>query len=220
MAKKKQTRKKKAAPVEAEPSTFWPLAGAIFLIILAFLLLLGGFGTGGPLPVDLFKGAYWALGWAAYLTPVALVYWGVYKFKSEDRQIPLGKLWSMIGVLVFAAAWLHVSFASQDPSAGWIGGHGGREGRIFGGALLSLLDKFPAGILFFVLMVLAAFFAFGISPKVILSMFGRREGEEDSDLAALKAKAEGHGFQLNEGVPVEHHSRVAARLSYLKKSAQ
>ena len=224
MAKKKQTRKKKVEPVETTESTFWPLAGAILLMLLAFLLLLGGFGTGGPLPINMFKGAYWLFGWAAYFTPIALVYWGVYKFKAEDRRIPLGKLTSMLGVLVFLASWLTVSFASQDVTTGsWQGGHGGGIGSVVGGAILTALDKFPAAILFLVLTLLAVFFAFGISPKVILHVFGLFKGnsEADSDLAALKAKAENTGFKLNEGVPVEHHSpRDTARLSSLKNTAQ
>ena len=75
--KKKPVRKKKVEVVAAERSPFWALAGAILLILAALFLLLGGFGTGGGLPVNLFHGAYWAFGWAAYITPVALVYWGL-----------------------------------------------------------------------------------------------------------------------------------------------
>src|ERR1700722_8108998 len=125
MAKKKKTSKKKAAVEEvSQESVFWPVAGAIILIIAALFLLLGGFGTGGPLPVDLFKGAYWLFGWAAYFTPVALVYWGVYKFKAEDHHIPLSKLLSILAVLVFGGGWLYVSFASKLDGS-WQGGHGG-----------------------------------------------------------------------------------------------
>jgi S-DNA-T family DNA segregation ATPase FtsK/SpoIIIE len=222
--KKKQTRRKKADPIETEASVFWPLAGAILLILAAFLLLLGGLGTGGPLPIDFFKGAYWTVGWAAYLAPVALVYWGVYKFRSEDHQIPRSKLISIFGVLVFSSSWLQVSFASKDASNAWTGGHGGTIGRGLGGAVLTLFDAFPAAILFLVLTVLAVFFAFAISPKVILHLFGLfKNGDvEESDLAALKSKAEHSGFTLNEGVPVEHHgmSRDQSRLGGLKNTAQ
>jgi len=225
MAKKKKSTKKKAPVVEevSEQSAFWPLAGAIILIVAALFLLLGGFGTGGALPVNLFKGAYWALGYAAYLTPLALVYWGVYKFKAEDRRIPLSNLISMLAVLVFAAGWMYVAFASKVNEA-WTGGHGGNVGKLVGGTVLGALDKFPAGILFFVLMVLAIFFAFAISPKVILNLFGmfsKEKTDEAEGLEGLKAKAEASGFQLNEGVPVEHHSpREIARMSNLKNTAQ
>ena len=102
--KKKSSKKKESRGSRAERSPFWAQAGAIFLMLVAVFLLLGGFGTGGPLPVNLFHGAYWTFGWVAYLTPVALVYWGVHKFKAEDRQIPLSKFSGMLAVLLFASA--------------------------------------------------------------------------------------------------------------------
>jgi S-DNA-T family DNA segregation ATPase FtsK/SpoIIIE len=225
MANKKKTKKKKVVAQPIERSPFWAMAGAVVLVLLAFLLLLGGFGTGGKAPVDLFKGAYWTLGWAAYLTPVALVYWGAYKFISEDRRIPLAKLTSMLGVLVFASSWFDTAFASKS-LGNWAGGHGGTVGRGIGNAVLIVLDKIPASLLFFVFTLLAAFFAFGIDLKILLklgNLFKRREGEPDSELAALKNKAsEQSNFKLNEGVPVVHHSpnEQPARLSNLKNTAQ
>jgi S-DNA-T family DNA segregation ATPase FtsK/SpoIIIE len=225
--KKKQTRKKQAAVEQTmERSPFWALSGGILLCLLALFLLLGSFGTGGPLPVNLFKGVYAVFGWAAYLSPIALAYWGVYKFISEDRRIPFAKLLSMIGVLLFSSGWLYVSFATRDTAGNWVGGFGGEAGRLVGGMVLSALDKIPAGIMFFVLTVLSVFFAFGISPKVIMhlfTMFRRDEEEGDAtDLATLKSRAEHTAFQLNEGVPVEHHTgnRDKARLSSMKNTAQ
>ncbi len=228
MAKKKKSTKKKniaAAPLERSP--FWGMAGAILLMLAAVFLLLGGFGTGGPLPVNLFHGAYWAFGWAAYLSPVALIYWGIYKFMAEDHQIPLGKLFGMLAVLLFSSAWSYTAFATKNSANVWGGGHGGSVGKVTGNVVLSALDKMPASLLFFVLTVLAVFFAFGISPKVLLKLgdvFKRPEREPESELAALKAKAveQQPGFTLNEGVPVEHHapSDAPARLTTLKNTAQ
>jgi DNA segregation ATPase FtsK/SpoIIIE, S-DNA-T family len=239
MAKKKKTTRKKkvsrvsrvAAAAQAERSPFWALSGAIVLMLAAVFLLLGGFGTGGPLPVDSFHGAYWTFGWAAYLTPIALIYWGVYKFMAEDRRIPLSKLVGMLAVLLFASGWVDAMFVHKAGGNAWVGGHGGEVGRGLGSAGLSVLDKIPAALLFFVLTLLAVFFAFGISPKVLLKLgglFKRPERSEDdgSELAALKAKAgeQPASFKLNEGVPVEHHSPgevpAAARLSTLKNTAQ
>jgi S-DNA-T family DNA segregation ATPase FtsK/SpoIIIE len=228
MAKKKKpvkkTRSKATKAVASEPSTFWPLAGAIGLFILAFLLLLGGFGVGGPLPVNLFKGAYWLLGWAAYATPVALAYWGVHKFAAEDRQIPLEKFIGMWCVLLFASCWAQVSFATKN-ATGWSGGHGGEVGKLIGDGVLSALDRLPASLVFLVLTILAVFFAFGINLKVLMKLgelFKKDHEEGEEDLAALKAKAAQPNFQLNEGVPVEHHKGdlQPARLSSLKNSAE
>jgi len=230
--KKKSTKKKKVEAVEpAERSPFWALAGAIILIVVAIFLLLGGFGTGGPLPVGMFHGAYAAFGYMAYLTPVALAYWGVIKFREEERRVPLSKLTSMLAVLIFTSAWAYTAFVSKQTSAAsttWTGGHGGGVGKIVGGVVLQALDKFPASLLFFVLSVFAICFSFGISLKVFLrvgNLFKRREDEEgDTDLAALKARAESNGFKLNEGVPVVHHhageAKEPVRLSSLKNTAQ
>jgi len=202
--KKKQTRKHKEEEVERSP--FWPLASGILLCVLAVFLLLGGFGTGGHFPIGVFKGGYWAFGWAAYLLPVAFVYWGVYKFIGEDNRIPLGKLLSMLGVLVFVSAWLFSGFVRAQGDT-LVGGHGGYAGSILGGAVLQALDPMPASLLFIILAVLSVFFAFGISPRVILglgSLFKR--GSANSELGDLRARAESSGFQLNEGVPTIHHS--------------
>lgn len=202
--KKKSARKKKDEDVERSP--FWPLAGGILLCVMAVFLLLGGFGTGGNLPVSIFKGGYAVFGWAAYLLPIAFVYWGVYKFIGEDNRIPLGKLLSMVGVLVFVSAWLFTAFAKEVVST-WQGGHGGYTGSVLGGAVLQALDPFPASFLFMVLAVLSTFFAFGINPKVILALGGFfKKGPADSELGDLRARAESSGFQLNEGVPTVHHS--------------
>ena len=228
--KKKQTRNKKVAdPVASERSPFWAYAGAVVLLLVAIFMLIGGFGTGGSLPVGLFHAGYVSFGWSAYLVPVALAYWGVYKFISEDRRIPLGKLVSMVAVLLFAAGWFHVAFASKDMNAVWAHGHGGAVGRVIGDAVLGALDKIPASILFFVATMLSVCFAFGISVKSliegIINLFKRPERDEaeiESELGALKAKA---GFKLNEGVPVEHHGaqateKEAPKLGSMKNTAQ
>ncbi len=221
MAKrKKQTRKKKDEVKER--SVFLPLAGAISLIIVGFFLLLGGFNTGGPLPVNLFHAAYATAGWAAYLTPLALVLFGAWKFKSEDYQVPLQSTLSIVAFLVVAATWLHVGFVVKDELTGqYVGGHGGAVGRVIGGVALSALDKVPAAIVFFVLTVLMFFLLFGISPKVLLKLLDlfKRPESDDTDLSELKAKAHDSGFQLNEGVPVEHYS-ASSRMATLKNTAQ
>ena len=228
MAKKKKSGKKKSADIEvsSERSPFWGYSAAVLLIIFALFMLLGGFGTGGTLPQGMFGAAYWLFGYAAWLTPVAFVYWGVYKFNAEDHRVPLGKLFSMLALLTFAASWFHTAFATKLETGTVTGGHGGTIGGGVGGAVLALLDKIPASLLFFVFTVFAFFFAFGISPKVLLRLFGafRRGDEEEEDgLEGLKHKAAENGFKLNEGVPVERHDgkdQPAPRLSSLRNTAQ
>ena len=214
MAKRKNKRKKKQDKEEQSP--FWPQAGAILMVLFAGFLLLGGFGAGGTVPVGAFNAAFWALGWAAYLTPLALVFLGFWKFLSEDKQIPLEKFAGMIAFLVFVSSWLFTVFARVDSFGQTTGGHGGRIGELLGGFTLNLLTKTPASIMFLVLSLLAFFLAFGVSPSVLLKlrgMFKKKDGE-DTDLGELKGKTP--EFQLNEGVPVEHKN---PRLSSFRNSA-
>jgi len=73
MAAKHKRRSKKKVEAPKERSPFWAFAGAALLCLVALFLLLGGFGTGGQLPVGLFSVAYTIFGWAAFLVPLALV---------------------------------------------------------------------------------------------------------------------------------------------------
>ena len=92
--KKKSTKKKVEAPLERSP--FWGYIWAVALLLAAVFLLIGGFGTGGPLPINLVHAAYWTFGWVAYAGPVALGYWGIHKFIAEDNRIPASKLATML----------------------------------------------------------------------------------------------------------------------------
>lgn len=223
----RKTSKPDANPQKAaEQTAFWQLSGAVGLLIIALLLLLGGFHAGGPLPMSMFKGTYWAFGWAAYILPLALIYWGIYKFKTEDHRIPLPKLTSAALVMLFSASWFFAAFASHI-SGSWTGGHGGHVGQLIGAGVLSFLSQIPAAIIFFLLAILAVFFALAISPKVILSLFNREKAETDTDLDALKANATESGFKLKEGVPIERGSSnvgeepvAAVRMPSLKNSAR
>ena len=205
--KKKNTRKAKKVEEEVERSPFWSLSGGIVLFVVAIFLLFGAFGSGGPLPKGLFSAGYWTLGWAAFLLPFGLIYWGAYKFKSEDHRIPRSKLFSMFGVLLFSSSSLFAAFASQQPGRAWTSNHGGEAGLLLGGAVRKALDSVPATLLFLILLGLSIFFAFGLNLAVLsgLAKMFKRTPREEGELAQLKARAESTGFQLNEGVPVEHH---------------
>ena len=225
MSKNKKRSRKRAVPEPKVRSPFWAFAWATLLCLAALFLLLGGFTSGGPLPVDSFHLAYLLFGWGAYLVPLALAYWGVAKFLSEDHALSFGKFAGMFCILLFAAGVLDTAFASSSTPGVWQGGHGGSIGNVLGGMALSALDKLPASLLFLALVMLAVFFAFAIPPKVILTLFmrlKRERSEEEGELASLKAKAT-PDFKLNEGVPVEHHdpaAPAAPKLTSLRNTAQ
>lgn len=200
---------------------FWRQSAAVLLFVAAGFLLLGGFGAGGALPKGLFEGFYWAFGWAAWLAPVALVYFGVLKFKSEDHRVPLSNSFSMIFLLTFLSGWLFTGFADIQASGSYTGGMGGKVGTLVGGMALTALSPIPASILFLVLAMLALFFSFGISPLVlgkITELIRRKENEgEETEMTALSSAASMRNFQLKEGVPVEHHRTPT--VAALKNSA-
>ena len=211
--KKKSTRKKKVevAEVNSDRSAFWPLSGAMLLFVFALFLLLGGFHTGGQLPTGLFDGAFAVFGWAAYLTPAALIYWGVYKFISEDRRVPLPKFSALIAFLIFMSGWFTTAFATKATDGTISGGHGGWIGDIVGGSTLQALDKVPAAILLLVLVLLSFCFIAGITPKHIIDFIKslQPDAKEDTDLSDLQVQKKAAGFKLNEGVPMEHNEQPA-----------
>lgn len=189
---------------------------AVLLFVIAVFLLIGSFAQGGFLPKAMWSGVYAALGLAGYLAPVALVFWGIYKFRTEEHKIPFVKIISMSTLLVLVAAWFHAAFVTSDPNSSasvtaWVGGHGGAVGSAIGGAGLSIFSKLLASVIFFILAALSFCWTFGIPFKALLSIFtlfkrAPNDDDEETDLAAIKEKANEKGFTLNEGVPVEHHA--------------
>jgi DNA segregation ATPase FtsK/SpoIIIE, S-DNA-T family len=204
--KKRTTSKKKVVETPKEPNLFVRQVGAILMLVAAIFLLLGGFGTGGSLPQGMFDIVYSIFGVAAYLSPVALAFWGIHKLMAEDKDLAVSTILSMTSLLVVSSAWLYVGFATRDSSeSDWVGGYGGGLGELFGGTVLNALDKLPASILFFVLLLLSASWAFGIPLHVFAKPFKRSaRNDEDTDLNELKAKQSATEFKLNEGVPVEY----------------
>lgn len=202
MAKRKKRKARKVE--EAEPNLFWRQAAAVLLFLSAVFLLMGGFGLGGPLPKGLFSGVYWAFGWAAWLAPVALVYFGVLKFQTDDHRVPLANSFSMIFLVTFLASWLYVGFADKLANGSYSGGMGGEIGSFTGNFVLNALDPFPAAILFLVLTMLALFFSFGISPLILAKLVPRKREmtEEEAEMARLAGTRQ--NLTMNAGVPVEH----------------
>jgi S-DNA-T family DNA segregation ATPase FtsK/SpoIIIE len=224
MAKKKKRKSRARAQEVKEPNMFWRQAASVLLFIIAIFLLLGGFGIGGNLPVGMFNGVYWALGFAAYLLFFVAIYFGVLKLQSEENKVPFHKFVSTLALLIALSGWLHVAWVDKLADGTFKGGFGGHVGSLVGGTVLNALDPFPAAIMFLAFTVLAIFFSFGISLKVLLkigNIFKRKErdGDEDTDMAKLAAAAGPRNFKLNEGVPVEH-SREAGANANLKNSAQ
>ncbi len=229
MAKKKKTTKKKKTnkpEIVKESSGFGLYALAVVLFLLAILLFIGGFGTGGSLPLAMFHGVYWVFGWAAYIVPIILIIGSVYIFMREDHLIPKDKLASLIIVLLSFSGLSYVLFANKNSLGNWVGGHGGSVGSLLGSAILSALDRIPAVIVFLILVLIAAAYSLGLTVKDLANLLKHpaQKDDLDTDLNQLKDKAESN-FKLNEGVPVEHHSQdifpvEPTRITNLRNTAQ
>ncbi|HET9850337.1 MAG TPA: DNA translocase FtsK 4TM domain-containing protein [Candidatus Saccharimonadales bacterium] len=228
MAKKRKPGRPRGAKKKTElkkpSSNFWRGFGAVVLIILGIVLLFGAF-IGAPVPHDLWNGFWWAIGAASVIAPITLIYLGGLKFASEDQRTPFHKILGIAALWLFLASWLYTAFLHTDAATGLlIGGHGGVVGEAVGKAVEGALGRFLSSLIFFILAVFALLFTFSVEPKTLLKLFSALKpkaeaGEEESaseDLADLKKKAS--GFQLHEGVPVEHH--VPSRMTSLRNTAQ
>ncbi|MBI4034417.1 DUF87 domain-containing protein [Candidatus Saccharibacteria bacterium] len=208
MAKRKYTKRKNKKADSRDLSGFWRGVGAVLLIVAGIVLGFGAF-INAPIPAGFWDNVWSAFGIATIVMPFALIYLGLLKFITEDQQIPLAKMLAVGGLMTFLASWLHTAFISHPAgdSTAWIGGHGGDAGRAIGDILVNALGKFLSSLVFFVLSLFAALFALNIEPKSLLRLgefFKKGGAEGEEDLAALKNKM-APGFQLHEGVPVEHH---------------
>lgn len=228
MAKRKKSAKKSKKRDAAEKksgSPFWRQAFAFALILIAFFLFLGGLEVGGVLPVRLFEGMSWLFGFAAYFSPVVLVYLAIVKFREEEHVIPFGKILGGVMVLVSMAAVFHV-FVSPDKSSQLAGEgtYGGQTGHFVNAAVLSALSTGTAFVLYMLLMLVSFLFTFSIAPKrfvvFIINLLKRKD--RDTDLSELKQHS-GEKIDVKENVPVEHHRGeldTSTRLSSFKNTAQ
>jgi S-DNA-T family DNA segregation ATPase FtsK/SpoIIIE len=227
MPKKKKTARKKAKPekVIKERSPVWSLSWAVVIALIALILLIGGFGTGGVVPIKFFHLIYLIFGWASYILPIALIYLSVHIFRSEKHELPVNKMTGIVGTMLLSGGFFYTAFVKKSLNGAWIGGHGGVAGKGIGSLALLAFDKLPASIIFLALSLLVVLITLAITPNTILSalkLIKRNNEDEESELSALKAKAKDSAFQLNEGVPVVHHNvnENPAKLTTLKNTAQ
>ncbi len=226
MPKKKKTsyRRSKKQQEEKSKSNFLVYSVAVLIVIIAGLMLIGGFGTGGPLPVALYHGVYWLFGWAGFVLSLCLVYSGIYVLTSKDHRLSNDKLAGLVVALLSYSSLAYVAFVNKSTGGIFSNGHGGKVGALIGGAVLAALDKIPASIIFALLALLATGFVSGINGRSLWKVLvNTTPKNKDTDIDELKSSGEGN-FKLNEGVPIEHHTSneilEIPRSVTLKNSAQ
>jgi len=123
--------------------------------------------------------------------------------------------------MVASSTLFHTLFVSVGKAEN-VGGHGGVIGRWVGDASLLALNKLPASLFFFIIALLALFFALRISPKALLKPLRllKKKPSKDGDQDLMSLRSEGQ-FTLNKGVPIERSTAIdSSRSSTLKNTAQ
>jgi len=241
MPKKKKSTKKssKSAVHHSVPQGFWSQVGAIFLIAIAVLLLVGMFGAGGPIVAWLYEMTQKAVGWAAFAVPVLFVFVAVKIFQAENNRIP--------GIMQFATilllAWISGFFGlfisnPQDVNSALALQGGGLVGWVVDRGLLALLNNTMAGFVLVLLILVTSLFVLRVSPisviRAIADAFKQDENAIDVRNAVTArriAEAETRKttpigeLKLNEGVPTlssenSDDKKKGSRLSTLRGSVE
>jgi S-DNA-T family DNA segregation ATPase FtsK/SpoIIIE len=235
MAKKKKSRKKAPPKPQHElPGGFWPQVGAVVLIILAFLLILGLLNTGGMFPVATKDAALYVFGWAIFVLPLLLIFRAVQIFQAEENRIPAVVTGATLFFVLFVAGFMQLM--SPDPAsleASQTGKGGGVAGWLVGQGMLTLVNPQVGALIMVFGILITSLFVLSVSPRAVIDsivdLFRREKSDVLDNNAAVAARAKeldtSRGlaeFKLNEGVPTVDHSADKKRggLSTLKNSVQ
>lgn len=237
MAKRKRrsSHKKAAAqgPQHVLPEGFWPQVGAVILVLLAILLILGIANSGGPFPKTSYDVGRFLLGNAIYIIPLLFVYRAVQIFRAENNRVPAVVTVATVLFVVFFAGFLQLM--SNDPAslkAAQEGVGGGVTGWVAGQGALGLVNAQVGALIFLILLLITSLFVLALSPQSVIdrvkSLFKRDDTEK---LAGNKAVAEraaildkktlSSDFKLNEGVPtMSSDDKKSGRHSSLRDSVK
>lgn len=233
MAKrKKRTSRKKIdkAPKHILPEGFWPQVGAVVLVVLALLLALGMFGSGGAFPQTTYDVGQTIFGMAVYILPLLFVYRAVQIFKAEHNKIPAVVTGATIFFIIVASGF--VQLMQNDPAA-FARDHsdGGVVGWAYAQGMLMFLDAGIGALVSAIILLITSLFVLSVSPRAVVDWFiGLFKREKDDSLKANAAIAEKASatpskaigeFKLNQGVPTvadEDGGKKGGKLSSLRGS--
>lgn len=237
MAKKKKrtTKKTPPRPQHSLPDGFWPQVGAVVLVILAFLLVLGILNTGGVFPVATKQATGYLFGLLVYLLPLLLIFRAVQVFQAEENKVPVVVTVATIVFVLFVAGFAQLMSANPtDLVQAQAGKGGGVVGWAIGSGMLTLVNAQVGALVLAFGMLIASLFVLSVSPRAVIDaiamLFKREAGDalENNMQVAARAKemdsTQMADFKLNEGVPTVDHSkerdRRAKSLSTLKNSVE
>ncbi len=235
MAKrKKRITKKNTAPQHVLPEGFWYQAGAIIMAVIALLLTIAMFSTGGPVLEWFLIAGRWLIGWAVYLVPIVFIYLTIEVFRAEGNRLSPVVPIATVLFLTFVAGFLHLFIAEPtqyDVATQGIGG--GVMGLLVASTSLALLDTRTSGLVLIVLAFITSLFILRLSPLSVFRWFASLVSREQFDdsrnreiadrVAAVDIKKSTPigELKLNEGVPTMYSDTSRApRLSSLKNSVE
>ncbi|HEU5187128.1 MAG TPA: DNA translocase FtsK 4TM domain-containing protein, partial [Candidatus Saccharimonadales bacterium] len=228
MGRKRRRSPKKIQAEHALPEGFWQQATAIILIVIALLILLSLFGTGGPILEWVNVALRWLLGWAIVLLPLVAVYIAIATFRAENNRLPVVVILATIMFVVEVAAFIHLfsveptSYEATRSSEG-----GGFIGYIISSSMLIMLDARTAGFILFVAAFITSLFVLKLSPmtvwQAVVGLFKREVGVDDqnrevAERAALMDRKPIGELKLNEGVPTVGGARLGSLKNSVEKS--
>lgn len=195
MAKRKTTKRKassrkatkEVAPQHELPGGFWRQVVAVVMIAAAIILVMTWFGSGGSALNAIYTGTTFAIGLAAYLVPVLLVYLAVMIFRSDDNRLPTAMWVAAILMLVWAAGIAGLpTIGEPEPT-------GGIVGDWLNGLVIQILNPGVAAFIYIVLIFITAIFILQTNPATVFkAVFGLFKGSKKEDMrnAKLAEKAE------------------------------
>ena len=203
MARRKSKKSKASAVQHQLPAGFWAQVRAILLIVLALLLAVSWFGSGGPALQSIHQANMQVFGYGAYIVPAVLLYLGTEVFKSDKNKLSIATYVSSLVMLVLMSGLFGTLFSEK--TAGGVCGAGANQ------IMASLATGWVVGLVYLVLIIINSLFMFRASPflfiKRIQEIFttqkpGKISGFKPKEVAqAVDAKASKSEFQLVEGVP-------------------
>ncbi len=208
MAKKRKTKRKQSTAKSQHnlPAGFWSQVSAVFMIALAFLLVVAWFDGGGPVLEWLHQAFLSTVGYAAFALPVIFVYLAVEVFRSSNNRLPF----MVKAATVLLVGWLAGLCGLYTDGAGKA--TGGFVGEVLSSGMSQLADTGVAAFIYILLITSTLLVMLRLSPfDIISSIWGMmRTGDSDDEAnvrvmrkaANTDSKPEKiDDFVLNEGVP-------------------
>ena len=239
MAKRKKRTSKSKKAVKASthtlPEGFWPQVGAVVLVVLALLLALGIFGSGGAFPLATYDAGKALFGWAVFILPFLFVYRAIQIFQAEHNKVPGVVTCATILFIVVSSGF--VQLMQVNPTAfSTTHEDGGIVGWMYAQAALTVVDANVGALISVIILLVTSLFVLSVSPRSVIDWFINLFKREDSPLtkanasiaerassAQLPTKSIGE-LKLNQGVPTVDaeldDKKDKGRLSSLRNSIQ